>query len=116
MSYDPHADGSSAARARLSGDATNPADNDFEGCCVQCLQPNARPLTIFEGHTPLECNAFCSIECAERFAFEMANFSEPEDIVEFEDCPHDVPDGDYCPKCRDEFLARARAKQIGGAA
>lgn len=116
MSEDPRLADAAKARADLASTPTNPADNDFHGLCIQCLNTKAILLVLFKGIQPTSCNAFCSFDCAERFAFELANIEDPTDVVESCGCPHFVPDGKYCRKCHDEYMIAARAAQKGGAA
>lgn len=94
---------------------TNPADNDFDGFCIQCLQENSRPLTLFKDQEPQTCDAFCSFECAELFAFEMANFGDPGEIIVSTSCPHDIPDGQWCNRCANEIVKQANAGRKSGA-
>lgn len=104
------------ARARLSAVATNPAENDFEGLCVQCCTRHAQTLTLFRGRNSVPCNAFCSFECAEMFAFELANNTCGIEGELPNRCPHDILDGEYCEDCREEYVTAAQAASKGGAA
>lgn len=111
-SWGEHAPDDAAASAATK---TNPADNDFDRRCIQCIDRYAEPLTLFRDNDPVRCCAFCSIDCAEMFAFEMANNQSSHARFSTACCVHLVPDGEYCSKCREEYLAAAQARIEGGA-
>lgn len=93
---------------------TNPADNDFEGMCIQCTVRKARTLKLFNGNNPEDCNAFCSMNCAQLCALEFANQTEWDGTGKPATCEHLVRDGDYCEKCRINFMDAAQDRISGG--
>ena len=115
MSEDPRLADAAKARADLATPPTNPADNDFEGVCIQCTVRKARTLKLFNGNNPEDCNAFCSMICAQLCALEFANRIPWDGTGNPVTCAHLIRDGEYCEKCRDEFIAAAQIRLEGGA-
>jgi hypothetical protein len=116
MSEDPRLSDLDKLRAGYREAQNNPADHDFPGLCIQCCSQPATNLVLFGDVDPTECSAFCSYRCAKHFAFEMANMATEMEHVAADFCKHDVPDGEYCQDCKDEFMQAAGTAEKGGAA